>query len=1133
VQRPSPRPPMKRANFLAGPPPLPKAPLPFTLPSRRREGGGQGGGPAADPHLAAVGAKWASVDEKAAAAPSQRPSVPSQRPSVPSQRPSAPTQKAAASASSAKAPAWSGDAPANTYATASSTAPSQARPSTSASAPVATPAPVRCSLRVEVADVDWADAGDDATSPLSIAAAIPEVVLPPMPSSDTVAKSLPRYDPAPQRSLVQRVVPVSRSREQDSPRRVGGHAAPAAHFAAANAALAAEAEMREKAEIRSSSFANSNHGGNHSPGVTHHQHYLQQHLQFLQQQQLHPRNLNQAFPPLSQPEKLAVTGGGGGGGGGGSSANVRTGAPSKKISQSQRAAASAALPPAPSATVTSAHTKLENEATASALVASTVTLGAPEARPRHVEDAQAFMGDIDLETVENQREIMREVAKNAEVRRKSYELEQKQQRERAEIKLKELEARLSARGCKPSPAASFRRPSSDTAEDSLVSSASASAKSASDAPKTLLRRAPRDGAVDSVGSFRRTAGLSQSGTAVTPADAGAKLAAVRAAEPLQFSPRVVSPPASPNRRQLKRECPPTSTGPVGATTLGAPSATHSVVSSPACVMALSDGPGPNETRSEWLERRRTVTEARDAARAIIRLCVNRAVTAKSARSSSCSPSVASASLPVDSVSITPLSTKKTSRKRGGRLEREKREKREARAAAIAAGSFEDAVNVSAHVPAAASSLVPSRSSGWTHRPRKLVAPHSAQSASEATPTLAVVSTTASLSSANSTEAVATPPAPSRASARAEPWGAVPPTSFDDISRAFSNHPTTIPLAGTPLVPAVRGVQSPWTPSPTATTQPWRNVEPAVHTASSQWVSQAHTSAAPSILGYDPEPADLTPFAPKAMEDVWPPAATSVSVARNHGYATHAALTPNDAEVWDTSGGAGISSSLRLWMTSSGGGRTSDASVAPAAWCAASVSALDAKSSMNGVSADVTSQARDNVICTADVANCNSLAHNPILENKEVSICRSHQNSATRRRKNESENGSGHSTLSKNNDMSHSPSANTGVLTNASGKPRSGSRRGGRKKKAVLKAGEIVSGCDTPSTNRTGTASADSDGGGQVVAGRADPTPLKGSKRRSRGRAGRGGNGGGTPPKAHAATVSGAPTVVWQPVVKEV
>lgn len=140
--------------------------------------------------------------------------------------------------------------------------------------------------------------------------------------------------------------------------------------------------------------------------------------------------------------------------------------------------------------------------------------------------------------------------------------------------------------------------------------------------------------------------------------------------------------------------------------------------------------------------------------------------------------------PIDGVSWVPGSDGKACRKRSGRPLRGKRERR--------------ALNESSEVLAPGSTRLASSLAGST---RAESAPRDEERCTDGVERVGEVSAEESAWESSSLP--------------------VQPTSFADISRAFSNHPTKIPLGGTPLVPSVPavtvpvgGMKSPWAPSQT-------------------------------------------------------------------------------------------------------------------------------------------------------------------------------------------------------------------------------------------------------------------------------------------------------------------------------
>lgn len=738
---------MKRAGYLTGPAAVPKAPLPFTLPSRKREGSA----PVADGHIGVAGAKWASQAPAHASpgvnASSQKHQQPSQK--IGGRGPGAPSDSCSRVSSSQSPPSSASP----TSSSAGIDPKSLAAPSSSAertplawNIAVANSGAKNGSPPSSTSDrVDWADDDNSAVSATPLSEALPEVVLSPCPREE-IRK------------------PVVR-KSQD-------------HRASAQ-------NLQQGVAVQ-----NVNYEGRRRIGRA-------------------PPDPAEYASSIASPE------------------------------------------PAPTSTSSNASEKADQEPS-QALEATNV--GGTE--------------EIDIETVQRQHDLMKRKAEDAAERRKAYDLEQQRQRERAVQKLKELEARLSSREA-------IEKTETVNAEpNSALSSASSAGSTASacGTPKILLRRDFVDKS-HSNPSEDVTSPFSK----LSDADIGKKIADLRAHVPTtsqsHVSKRPIGPPSGRKDGRCRRDSAPRDL----------------------------DGPAPNESREQWLDRRRKKTEPREAARYIIEICINRAVKKKSSpsvrfggnqtRSPHGKPRVVSAtsdsnpstrsnkshnitsvssavSVPVSSnpwqhrkqevgsgvstdesgvgrTGWTPLTPhpvfqgdstvhmsrpgrivscdnrcsplaevndsgrtiagassdpkqKKSGRKRGGRVERQKKERKEARAAAQSAAT-------------AAMSSDNDASIADVDDTKSFIL--------GASPTLQTHLGTSSVD-------VPVPPSvpkvtPNRPSTAWDTRSrAAPPTTFDDISRAFANHPTTIPLAGTPLVPAVPGVKSAW--SPGAPARNWGN-----------------------------------------------------------------------------------------------------------------------------------------------------------------------------------------------------------------------------------------------------------------------------------------------------------------------
>jgi hypothetical protein len=663
---------MKRAPYLSGPAPTPKAPLPFTLPSRKREGGAAG----ADGHIAGAGAMWAS--------PASAPCAP---PGASEPVPAAGTEESA---------------PATCIASASNAAAATA----SAFSPAAPP---------RRASADSAASADSSTGTSPSSAAEKR--------SGDQARDVPgRTVDAP---LVEAVLSVS-SRRQAAPSATEVPAAPST--LENNSDWTDDVEPSSVNPLCPAAIAlpevvlpvahPPRRPADHN------------HLQLQNSAERRHEQLQRSRPADSMRERTAMKGG----------------------------------PPCAGQDRRIPHQDLQR--------------GPPveDAPPADVSTA----GDVE------QHDVMKRKAELAAERRRAYEVEQQNQRGRAEVKLRELEARLALRSeSSASPSGPGRAPTT-----------------VSPVPKVLLRRPRAD----------------------PPAPAVSPSAARTTTRDLPPSSR---PKAS---RQRRREPPP--------------------------------------ERSDALE----------AAQAVVNMCIQRATHGgRGARGAGGGPSSDSAATsdaarqaPASFPSRGPAATshgvsspdsaqrdddsasKKAGRKRGGRVERLKRERREARAAERT------------EMPPLSSESV--------------VAPGLLPAAAAPPP-----STASSLSGT----AVATE------------WKvgsrAVQPTSFADISRAFSNHPTTIPLGGNPAVPAVHvpDAKSAW--------------KSAMSLPEAEGAWDVAAAAVPAPDGHHSSTGAPASFWATGFhatsQDVW-----GVPADKQVAYA------PNGAETWDAAAAALSPAPLQSWDT---------------------------------------------------------------------------------------------------------------------------------------------------------------------------------------------------------------------------
>lgn len=222
----------------------------------------------------------------------------------------------------------------------------------------------------------------------------------------------------------------------------------------------------------------------------------------------------------------------------------------------------------------------------------------PDDRPTRESPYNHDFSDIDLKAIEEQTAIMKSKAEQAkEARRREEEERERIQKEKAARKLRELEERLrlkkeqeagivSTSATAPVPESSQLQQmiNGKTINDSHgIHQPAGASNFASVSPRVVLHRPKLDAAHshDSMPLLRREKGLR--------------------------SPRVA--PAYQRYRN----------GSHGAAVEGRPRRPHVIPARD------YDGPADNETRDQWLERRRRQTETRNAVRSIIDIVITRAV----------------------------------------------------------------------------------------------------------------------------------------------------------------------------------------------------------------------------------------------------------------------------------------------------------------------------------------------------------------------------------------------------------------------------------------------------------------------------------------------------------------------------
>lgn len=305
-----------------------------------------------------------------------------------------------------------------------------------------------------------------------------------------------------------------------------------------------------------------------------------------------------------------------------------------------------------------------------------------------------------VEMALRQSDIMSKKAELAAERRRAFDLEQQEQRIRADSRLKELESRMGR-----------QRKGEPLQSDQIASSPGKPAT-----PKTLLRRArPEHLQLRSQPQLR----LQSSAGPVPVAEAHKAHAGASGKEPVRSRLKKQRPPKKPGRDVAR-----------------------SIVNT--CIQkAISNGRPPTPL-------------------------ANGAMFAFSPGENQAIPS-AKTSKAGEGAAVPTGKDTKGGRKRGGRQERVKRERRAMRE------NGQQPLDASATGPGAADNVETSKEPEGP-----------------------------SIGATGSAEAAAW-----------ENGSPVQPTSFADISRAFSNHPTTIPLVGTPLVPSVHvpAMKSAWATKP--------------------------------------------------------------------------------------------------------------------------------------------------------------------------------------------------------------------------------------------------------------------------------------------------------------------------------
>lgn len=216
--------------------------------------------------------------------------------------------------------------------------------------------------------------------------------------------------------------------------------------------------------------------------------------------------------------------------------------------------------------------------------------------------------DLDLKVIEDQKSIMKTKAESAqEARKRQDEQRERDQKERSARKLKELEERLRKKKEQEAAAAApppppVQRDVTSAAElangvvDIAISNASpGTVRNLPPSPRVVLRRPKQE-----LGPRRDGPSYDRSGPQQRP-----------------------TPPYPTVNNPRQRNHPPHHTqhgGRLGSQ--GPPGARHRRSTGP---IREYDGPASNETRDQWLERRRKKTETRNAVRSIIDLMITRAV----------------------------------------------------------------------------------------------------------------------------------------------------------------------------------------------------------------------------------------------------------------------------------------------------------------------------------------------------------------------------------------------------------------------------------------------------------------------------------------------------------------------------